>query len=222
MDRPDTPSRPPDYYDDELDHHVTPTESLHSLNAAAVRLLTSMEEPLSYVKRSPQGNAVPPLPLSISRGQTAGWPTVSTPEAKLPLVKKKPPPKVKFADDGMGVSRPPVRKPVPPKRSPTVKLRKKTKPDYVVQGMIAQSLPVIPEGSSPRRVSLKKSLREPSTPARPKPVVPRSNSNTNRHRSSRHSFQPSVLSDHSRHSISLADPPVLPPPDSSYVPYHPR
>ncbi len=42
MDRPNTPSRPPDYqlpsYDDEND---TPTGQ----NAAAVRLLTSVDEP---------------------------------------------------------------------------------------------------------------------------------------------------------------------------------
>ncbi len=68
MDRPDTPSRPPDYhYDDDIDHDI------RTGNAAAVRLLTSMEDPLadsrSYVLQLSPPFAPPPL--SVSNVQAA-------------------------------------------------------------------------------------------------------------------------------------------------------
>jgi len=225
MDRPNTPSRPPEYtlpsYDDERD---TPTGS--SGNAAAVRLLTSMDEPLPdprlYVV-SPLLPALAPPPLCISKLPVP----LATCEVTGPPQQSPSPPahRVKFASPP-AADEPPRRKGVAPKRSPTVKLQKKKKPAFVVQSVITEALPVIPEGPSARRSSIrqKKPSSEPSTPApayKARPTETRSLSNANSPRPSRRSYQPSVTSDHSRRQ-SFVEPPILAAPDSSYVPYRPR
>ncbi|TPX09041.1 uncharacterized protein E0L32_001698 [Thyridium curvatum] len=246
MDRPDTPSRPPDYslpsYDDE---HDTPTGS--SSNPAAIRLLTSMDEPISeprpYVKfPSP---VLVPSPLSLTRSPAYSSPA-ATPEhlSKLkqaeegkPRAQGQAPTRVKFADlvaESPAVPEPvapayrrkavPAPSAIPVARASTVKLQKKKKPDHVTQAEILSSLPVIPEGPSPRKRSLKKSISDPVSKA-PKdtaqPHIRNSHSAVHSSRPRGRSYQPSVISDHSRTS-SIMDPPSMPPPDSSYSAYRPR
>ncbi|EOO03997.1 putative chitin synthase 2 protein [Phaeoacremonium minimum UCRPA7] len=177
MDRPHTPSLPPDYalpsYDDE--HDDTPTGQ--GGNAAAVRLLTSMEEPISEGRPYVQQLSQPPPALTRQISESLD---VATPEYLASLKQqeeatspvKPSPTKVKFAAASPIVTGSPRRKPVAngekdkqkPARSSTVKLQRKNKPAYVLQAEIAATLPVIPEGSSPRRESLKKSSSEPPTP----------------------------------------------------------
>lgn len=88
MDRPSTPTRPPDYslppYDDDSDFH---TPSYSAGNHAGVRLLTSMEEPLPesrpYVTPNQKSfpSAVVPAPLSIvKKNKEKKTVTISTPE----------------------------------------------------------------------------------------------------------------------------------------------
>lgn len=110
--------------------------------------------------------------------------------------------------------------------SPTVKLlRKKTEPEPVLQAEFAHSLPVLPDGPSPRRRNIQKSDSCPGSPkhrdqlsvkfasdCRGSPE--RASSNRPLHRT----YQPSVVSSHS----SIMDGPAMPPPDSTYVPFQRR
>lgn len=109
---------------------------------------------------------------------------------------------------------------IAPARAATVRLQKKVKPTD-----IAETLPVIPEGLSPRRESLRKSHSESPTVSRPLPVSYSSKSSPTHESSSQRTrggpYQPSVYSTHSysRSHTSILDPPSMPPPDSTYVPF---
>lgn len=249
MDDRHASSQPPDYdyasYDDENDHHA-PTGA----NPAAVRLLTSMEEPLTgaqpYV--SPQApslslNPVPP-PLSLpgdgqhsyheedraGDGRMNGVglelpPQLSTPEHLEALRRQEagPAPKsVGFADATPHALESPERKPVAKlRRSSTVKLQKKKKPTWVVEAEIVHDLPTIPEGPSPRRSSLLNSKIQ----NRPSTL---SDANKTPGAQCSHSGPDSIRPTPRRSyqpsvnslDSSMLDPPHIPPPTTSY--YHAR
>ncbi|KAI1875799.1 uncharacterized protein JN550_002085 [Neoarthrinium moseri] len=242
MDGRNSSSRPPDYalpsYDDDLD---TPTGG----NSAAVRLLTSMEEPLPesrpYVLprlalSSPLSLIPPPLLLCKSQPQEqqqgagelrtrqADPPKVSTPEYLEALRKQEdgPTPKsISSENPYSSAPKSPKRKPVVKvQRSSTVKLQKKKKPDQVVEAAVSQNLPTIPEGPSPRRSSLLSKNSKSHSTLRNQDQSPGKQSSHKTPNSirptPRRSYQPSVNSLDS----SFLDPPHIPPPTSSY--YQPR
>ncbi|KAG6366920.1 hypothetical protein INS49_001101 [Diaporthe citri] len=241
MDRSGSPSHPPDYgrrlYGDD-DHDDTPLGQ--GSTAAAVRLLTSMEEPMSEGRPYVLPDILRPSPLCLPATKiTAPPPATSTPEHISSLKKQeegKSPskkhisPTVHFVPEVSDAGTTPRRGPVAskddlgqlPSRAPTVKLQKKNKPAHVTQAEIASTLPAIPEGLSPRRKSLRKSHSEP--PASPQNSPAAGTRSSPRHEYSshhtRHSYQPSVFSTHS-HRDSILDPPSMPPPDSTYIPFRP-
>lgn len=230
------PSRPPEYrrrlYGDD-DPDDTPLDQGNT--AAAVRLLTSMEEPMSGGRPYVLPDILLPSPLSIPTARLKESPpqTTATPEYLASLKQQEegstsPSKKhatVRFAPEPSVAESPTRRKPVAkndgqsktPTRASTVRLQKKMKPAHVTQAEIASTLPVIPEGISPRRASLRKSISEPPTftrqlqaaHTRSSPAPESSSYHT------RQSYQPSVFSTHS----SITDPPSMPPPDSTYVPF---
>ncbi|ETS83362.1 Chitin synthase 2 [Pestalotiopsis fici W106-1] len=227
--------RPPEYYDDDND------ETPGGGNSAAVRLLTSMEEPLPesrpYVLpavKSPSPLSLMPPPLALPSKQSLQASSVphtsptdiSTPEHldRLKRQEEGPTPKlVSFAEPSSSHQLDsPERTPVAKvQRTPTVKLQKKKKPRQVVEAEILNSLPVIPEGPSTRRSSLR--ARRASSGPRPKSEesntidIESSQDTTSSIRPTpRRSYQPSVNSLDS----SFLDPPHLPPPNQSY--YQPR
>ncbi|KAJ9148978.1 Glycosyltransferase family 2 protein [Pleurostoma richardsiae] len=231
MDRPNTPSLPPEYalpaYDDERD--ATPTGQ----SAAAVRLLTSMEEPFSDSRPYVQSELFP-TPLALPKKPDV--PSEATTPKHLASLKLQeeavsppgPSPTAQFVSGSAAQS--PWRKPVAsgaggrqrPERSATVKLQKKKKPAHVVDAQMAEVLPTIPEGPSPRKASLKKSSSEPNTPTcTASPIDTGLPPPAYSSRPTRRSYQPSVISSHSRRS-SILDPPSMPPPDSTYVPFQGR
>ncbi|KAI1413772.1 glycosyltransferase family 2 protein [Hypoxylon sp. FL1857] len=216
-----TPSRPPGYafpgYDDENDHYMSGSGG----NPAAVRLLTSMEEPLEgprpYVLPEIPAAALlspglVPAPLSVQKEAKQGKTVkISTPE-HLGTLKKQEEAQSSTGSPGEGYN--------------TVKLQKKTKPPRVIQEQLKQSLPTIPEGMSPR----KRSLREKKTPEGNDKISNKSSGSDNGslpnepdsiRPSPRRTYQPSIRSNHSRTS-SILDPPHLPPADSAYEQYRSR
>ncbi|KAL0944571.1 chitin synthase 2 [Colletotrichum truncatum] len=273
---PNTPSRPPDYslpaYDDRDDD--TPTG--RSNNPAAIRLLTSVEEPNhsrpayvvsnlhiqtasfsnsasqvsaaststsdSFSLRVPSSPSQPqhlktpesssslfPRPLSLRRKKSgAADPVISTPEhlkvlrqqeEALPSTSSSPTivrvPRVTSVDavDSSDTQH------ISPKsaRSTTVKLQKRKKSSYMRDAELRSSLPTIPEGLSPRRKEFHKSSCCPVAPLSDSSSSGSSHAE-NRPRSSRRSYASSIISDRS----SIRDPPSMPPPDSTYVPFQGR
>lgn len=181
-----------------------------------------------------------PSPLCLPATKIAAPPpATSTPEHISSLkkqeegtspTKKHPSPTVHFVAEVSGAGTSPRRRPVAskddlgklPSRASTVKLQKKNKPAHVTQTEIASTLPAIPEGLSPRRKSLRKSHSEPPTSPQNSPAAGTRSSPTYEYSShhTRHSYQPSVFSTHS-HRDSIIDPPSMPPPDSTYIPFRP-
>ncbi|KAH9991839.1 chitin synthase-domain-containing protein, partial [Xylariaceae sp. FL0662B] len=237
-----TPSRPPDYslpYDDDNDN--TPNSAR---NPAAVRLLTSMEEPIPETRpyvhptlpaKEAQSPSLHPAPLSIKKiEQEEKHVTISTPE-HLESLRKQEEAHTPTAPGGE-TSSPrdisPKRKSVA-KRSPTVKLQKKRKPSSVSQAEIAQlaqSLPTIPEGPSARRSSLlsQKTSGATHTPTSQPPGqtdTPNDRSSPNKpdsfRPSPRRTYQHSIRSTRSGGS-SILDPPYIPPVDTAYEAYRQR
>lgn len=244
--RPTTPSRPPDYghayYGDDDNE-----EPLGQGNtAAAVRLLTSMDEDMSAGRPYVSPQLLRPAPLSLPAVKTTQSPQQTSTPQHLALLKQQEEgtspskedsihPTVKFAIEPRVPESPSRRGPVAtnsqesptkspsktPVRAATVKLQKKTKPDHVELADISTTaLPIIPEGLSPRRESLRKSHSEPPLdPQLPPAAYSRSSpTHESSHQRARTSYQPSVYSTHSHHS-SIVDPPSMPPPDSTYVPF---
>lgn len=247
MDHHSSSSLPPDYgrpvYGDE-DPDDMPLGQ--GSTAAAVRLLTSMDEPVSdgrpYVLPEISRTPLLSCQAAAARFKESSQALSTLEHIALPnqqeqgnspaKEKEASPPNVTFAPDpGAATESSPRREWVAkdddvgrtPTRTSTVKLQKKMKPAaYVPQTDTVASLPVIPEGISPRRHQLRQSLSGQSPAPRPLPTAfIRSNpSSPTPHSSShyaRHSYQPSVFSTHSHQS--LADPPSMPPPDSTYVPF---
>lgn len=181
-----------------------------------------------------------PSPLCLPAAKvSAPPPATSTPEHISSLkrqeegtspAKKHPSPTVRFVPEASDVGTSPRSEPVAskddlsklPARASTVRLQKKNKPAHVMQAEIASTLPVIPEGLSPRRQSLRKSHSEPPTTPQDSPAAGTRSSPTHEYSShhTRHSYQPSVFSTHS-HRDSILDPPSMPPPDSTYIPFRP-
>lgn len=239
------PSRPPDYghsYYGDDDNDETPLGQ--GSTAAAVRLLTSMDEDMSTGRPYVLPQLLRPAPLSLPavKSKESSQPlSASTPQHLASLQKQEEGtsptkqsvlPSVRFAVEPSTAESPSQRLPVArsnpdiiskktPARTATVRLQKKSQPDQVLQSDIASSLPVIPVGLSPRRESLRKFRSEPPVDPRPLPTAYTRSSPTHvssSHRSPRGSYQPSVFSTHSHHS-SIVDPPSMPPPDSTYVPF---
>ncbi|KAK0701619.1 chitin synthase-domain-containing protein [Lasiosphaeria miniovina] len=239
--RPDTPSRPPDYslpsYDEVED--TTPTGT--SGHGAAVRLLTSMEEPLDARPYVIPACFIPPPPvirqLKTPPELELAGPEVFGPSERqgaetdkaretatnekttiVPNTRRKPVPghsAMETADHGLV------------KRRPTVKMqRKKTNAGQAqaVPPVVAHNLPVIPEGPSQRRESLRRQRSDAATAAAgvadavriPPSVAMSSQNNVHRSRLRRH-YEPSIDSRHS----SILDPPHMPPPEPSYTNYSP-
>lgn len=237
MDRPTIPSRPPDYgqpfYGDD-DHDDLGLGRGNT--AAAVRLLTSMEENVSPGRPYVSQELLRPAPLSLPAASTPDYlASLKKQEEGLSRSNRTAGPTVRFVPEPCGLESPPRRKPVAAAaaatqggqqstalaRTSTVKLQKKVKPSAVAQAEIASTLPVIPEGLSPRRESLRNSDSAP--PAHPQPlpaVYSRSSPHEFSSHNTRGSYQPSVFSTHSQtHISSIVDPPSMPPPDSTYVPF---
>ncbi|KAF9881646.1 chitin synthase [Colletotrichum karsti] len=273
---PNTPSRPPDYslpsYDDRDDD--TPTG--RSNNPAAIRLLTSVEEPIdthtrpAYVAPTvasnhtsssstsspsfPSSSSVQqqqhpvktpesspslfPRPLSLRRKKSdAADPVISTPEhlnalrqqeEALTATSSAPEPvhairknSVRVVDSGET-----QYAPIKPARSATVKLQKKRHSAQMRDAEFRDSLPTIPEGLSPRRQAMRMSSScpvpaplsdESSDGSHPSPSKS-SHADNVRPQSSRRSYAASFVSDRS----SIRNPPSMPPPDSTYVPFQGR
>ncbi|KAB5576566.1 class 2 chitin synthase [Coniochaeta sp. 2T2.1] len=218
MDRPNTPSRPPDYalpnYDDDVDDS-TPTG--HGGNSAAVRLLTTMQdsEPDYGQYVVPSDLVLPPPPLVLKADRLSHYEAAAPAQSSASTSSP-----VKQVTWDASVQSP-RRKPVGGKlqKRATVKLRKRTKPEAVVQAEIVHSLPAIPEGPSPRRANtLKKSSSAVATPA--PTVAPLESISYSHHDqpSVRPTARSYVSSIHSQRS-SILDPPSIPPPESTYIPY---
>lgn len=176
---------------------------LPAVKVAAAPPATSTSEHISSLKKQQEG-------VSPSRKQLA--------------------PTVHFAAGTSGAETPPRLEAVAsredhgklPSRASTVKLQKKNKPAHVTQAEIASTLPAIPEGGSPRRKSLRQSHSEAPTTPQTSPTADTRSSPKYEHNShhTRQSYQPSVFSTHS-HRDSILDPPSMPPPDSTYIPFRP-
>lgn len=231
-------SRPPDYYEDDNDH--LPSGG----NSAAVRLLTSMEEPLPEsrpyvlpVFQVPSPKSLVPPPLALQKNKQAvlllgsthtASPSVSTPEHFANLKKQEdgPTPRfISYAETDFPGPDSPHRKPVVKvQRTSTVKLQKKKKKNkaaQIAEAEVLAALPTIPEGPSLRRSSLRASKTSSvHGPLTTEPKIPNDESShqfpNSVRPSPRRSYQPSVNSLDS----SFLDPPHLPPPTQSY--YQPR
>lgn len=247
MDHHSNSSLPPDYgrpsYGDE-DPDDMPLGQ--GSTAAAVRLLTSMDEPASPEGRPyvlPHIFRPPPLffeqqqpaarfkesssPEMSNGSEHVAWhkhrqqgtsPTMKQ-QASSPTVTFAPEPHVEKLSPWRGGVSDDSEANRPPTRSSTVKLQKKSKHACHVEEL---PLPAIPEGISPRRQALRQSLNEASSAPQPLPTAhSRSNPSSPTPESSNHyarrSYQPSVFSTYSHQSIT--DPPSMPPPDSTYVPF---
>ena len=217
MDRPNTPSRPPDYalpnYDDDDMDDSTPTGN----GAAAVRLLTTVQdsEPDYGQYVVPSDLVLPPPPLVLKSEKPLQY-SIASPKRQRggPATLKQ----VTWDASVQSPRRKPVASNLPQKRA-TVKLQKRAKPEAVVEAEIAHNLPMIPEGPSPRRAAtLKKSSSTTTTPARtiaPLESIAYSHNDKPSIRPTARSYQSSI---HSQRS-SILDPPSMPPPDSTYIPY---
>lgn len=184
--------------------------------------------------------ALYPLPLDLKREAS---PQATTPEYLEALKREEeaihppriPPPaagpkgpRPSRDDPGASPLSPTARR---PKRASTVKLQRKqgtvVSASSDKQSSPLDSLPTIPEGPSPRKSSLRKSYScrpESNNNNTSSTIDPSSPLNINSSRPShRQSYQPSIISDysHSRPS-SIMDPPSMPPPDSTYVPFQGR
>lgn len=187
MDRPSTPSRPPEYslpsYDDE---HDTPTGQ----NPAAVRLLTSVDEPLddahSYVIPAPLFSSFLPLsPFSSSLSTVKLVASDTSSPAPLPAAVIRHSRGVSLSDDQFAAA-PSVaaaeqnrsrqdqhqegsaglKRSDRATRPNPVKLQKRNKPAQVTFAEFTQVLPIIPEGPSDRSKQ-RKSSSCPVTPHKP-------------------------------------------------------
>lgn len=219
-------SRPPDYslppYDDDDHMHIG------SGHPAAVRLLTSVEEPLPETRpyvHLPPGSAstapVPKPPALKKAGKPGGGEKKTVKISTLDSFDT-----LGNQEAGRMVASPDSpsqrRKPVPvPQRSHTVKLQKKQKPVHALEAEIVHNLPTIPEGPSSRRSSLRKLKDTEKPPSSTRGAC--GNDYSPRRSNSirptpRRSYQTSIRSTPSRAS-SIRDVPHIPLPESAYEPY---
>ncbi|KAI2776426.1 glycosyltransferase family 2 protein [Daldinia loculata] len=215
-----TPPRPSyalPNYDDDHDHITHGSGG----NPAAVRLLTSMEEPLPEsrpyvpptVTDAPMSPTLVPLPLAPKKeAKVKKRVRISTPEHLDELRKQ---------EEAHAPTAPPAQK-----RTATVKLQKKKRPFHEPQGEFKQDLPTIPKGPSPRRSSLlKKKSPNGDSSLSSDPINPDNNGSPKTlnsiRPSPRRTYQSSIRSTHSRGS-SILDPPHLAPVDSVYEEYRSR
>lgn len=249
---PSTPTRPPDYAlpgydDDEIPSH-----------GAAVRLLTSMDDPLDHrqyvslpsFERPLSGPSAssPPVTPQASASALAGARCQHSPQIASTQVKR--PTKcchvqqAESSNDSISSARRPLAQwqlPSPstassqlagekPGNYPPEDSQRKDKLERILQAEIVQGLPTLPDGPSLRK-SLTNQNRRPHNPGHQERVRGRApkfegqNSCSLRSTSStrplHRPYQPSVVSSHSRPS-SILDPPSMPPPDSTYVPFQRR
>lgn len=240
MDHHSSPSLPADYgrpaYGDE-DPDDMPLGQ--GSTAAAVRLLTSMDEPMSEGRPYVLPEILRPPPLSLqaparfkessqasSTQKRNAW-RKQQEECTSPTRKKQPSSNVTFAPGSLVAKSSTQHERLAesdkvdkaPVRALSVKLQQKLKTACDIEAL---SLPAIPEDISPRRRALRQSLSEAPLAPRPLPTAhsrsnPSSPTPDSSGQYSRRSYQPSVFSTYSHQSI--ADPPSMPPPDSTYVPF---
>ena len=222
--------RPPDYSSHPNYNNYNEDDFDQPSSGSAVRLLTSMDEPAStsrpYVLPplnlpSPRHLMAPPLAL---RSKQEPRSKVSS-EPPLPDQPKTPTtPRAVPSESSVTLSDVPAQQSSPPTtRRPTVKLQKrKRRPKMQSRGEdeagIVQSLPVIPDGPSPRKSIL---LNKPpsggsSSTQHVKFQIPGDESSLQTPNSirpiPRRSYPPAVESDRS----SLLNAPHMPPPEASY------
>ncbi|KAI8959231.1 glycosyltransferase family 2 protein [Daldinia sp. FL1419] len=212
-----TPPRPSyalPNYDDEHEHITHGSGG----NPAAVRLLTSIEEPLpdsrpyvlpTVTDLSTMSPDLVPLPLAPQKEKKRV--RISTPE-HLDELKKQEEAHAPTA-------------PLAQKRANTVKLQKKKK-SLISKAELKQDLPTIPEGPSPRRSSLLKKKSPNRDTNSPSTLINDDDNGSPKTIDSirptpRRTYQSSIRSTHSRTS-SLLDPPNLGPSDSIYEQYRSR
>lgn len=222
MDRPNTPSRPPDY---SLPSYEEENETPTGQNPAAVRLLTSVEDPIeSNIEYVP-----PPLTVSkpILSPLHQKHPQQTTHLLETPRTSPSP---QKQTPKLAGLLRPslshlPSSK-IPAPLTPTAKLQRKSVAKPLKEpSTTAQSLPSIPDGPSDRLKLHKSNSCSSKVPVSSDASANKTMPNHRSPRplyssqSPRRQYQPSVYTTHSRNGSVLDDAPSMPPPDSTYVPF---
>ena len=238
MDDRHSPARqpPPEYtlpqYGDMDDS--TPTGTPH--HGAAVRLLTSMEEPVTYDPRPyvlPQIPIPPPLSLpSLQPLQRVHLPTEKATPEMLNALGPRPERSMSqkndtFASASALVPTGPRPKPTaqekvasgkPLSHCSTIRLQRKKQLETPTPEQVAGSLPVIPKGPSSRKRARFQARCESESPKEerltPKPSMGSHQGNVRRGRT-RQAYEPSLDS-----RQSILDPPHMPPPDPSYSSYN--
>ncbi|KAK5998109.1 Chitin synthase 2 [Cladobotryum mycophilum] len=240
MDRPDSPSQPPDYHQHHHHHHLPEYDderdySPNSHNAAAVRLLTSVEESHERPKaiQGPIVNQPPPMALDecletvsglrlenkMDHSQIATNSSLSDPSSLIPSDASKSPPSL--------LSTNPLALQEPAK----LQMGHSTAANSASANS-AETLPTLPEGPS-ERLQLRKdgtttpTLGPAATTSEPtgkmdcKAKWKTKNSQEPRFsiRSPRRHYAPSVMSSHTRTGSIIGDAPRMPPPDRHYMDY---
>ncbi|KJZ79410.1 Chitin synthase 2 [Hirsutella minnesotensis 3608] len=251
MDRPNTPrSRPPEYclpsYDDD-DGEEGPNDTPTGRNPAAVRLLTSIEEPFerplsAYVQSKPRLPREAPTsspPIFPARSPLALSPSVPrsrntrAPNGQRPVYSEQPAfdEKKGVAPTTPGLSGVHSQSPVsttagcslPTPRIRTAKLQFTPRSEAALTAApICESLPVIPDRPSGqfKRSCKRKNGSSPSRSNSPLVIENKGSPHMNGSpRVSRPVYQPAVPSSQSRPSSILDNTPSMPPPDSTYVPF---
>ncbi|TEA19422.1 Chitin synthase 2 [Colletotrichum sidae] len=198
--------------------HVQSFDSSATCRPIASSLSTAFPSPSStvqsaYHKTPESSSSLFPAPLKVRKKKSgAADPVISTPEhldtlrqqeeaqqsPSTPVPSRAPKIGVEVVDPGDALTS--ASKPT---RSTTVKLQRRRKSTQSRDAELRDSLPTIPEGPSPRRKEFRKSSSAPIAP------LPQS---------SRRSYAASFMSDRS----SIRNPPSMPPPDSTYVPFQGR
>jgi len=225
---PSRSSRPPEYMLPSYDEVEDSTPAGTGSHGAGVRLLTSMEDPPTDPRSYVISDVFTPSPLNVKKAECP--PELATPEFLSKLKQQEegqqPGERGTVASTAAPDSTSPRRKPVPVgprahqmERAPTVRLQRRNRQQQRRSpfSLTAEDLPVIPEGISPRRQSLRQARSECGAAEIQVPrVAMSSHNNLNRNRIRRH-YEPSIDS-----RSSILDPPFIPPPEtSSYVSYNP-
>jgi chitin synthase len=229
MNSPNTPSKPPLYseapsYTD--DNSNTPTDDA---NGSRIRLLTSLDEPNSrpYV---PQHLVPRPLAVHSKISKNISTPEhlaslkeeeeiISSSKLRKPPVMKSPLKEEVKSVSACKLGKAPATESVFKREDETYSTCKLRKSPAREADKFAELLPKLPDGPSRRRslrnimgstpVYNESLLKNDSSLPRNSPVTPR------------RSYQPTVISSHSRAPSIIDTAPSMAPAESSYVPYSP-
>ena len=220
MDGQHPPLRPPEYALPSYSDVDDPMPAGMPGHGSAVRLLTSMEEEDPFDSRPYVVPRTlfppPPLPLPLRPAAARLGPdSATTPEPRRGGTGPQQA-ATRMAEHAPTGSR---------AATTTVKLQRRTPPEPPAPAVIAESLPVIPEGPSPRKLSRLRARCESEPPrgeehrqqAAPSPST--SSQQCRHHRTrTRQSYEPSIDSRQS----SILDPPVMAlPPEPPFGAYSP-